>query len=105
MSTEILNIAPRPISSTRIDPRPWSAIEDHYVSLNSSFDQQEMVELIQHIRSAYALNRLHAITSMHTLIISQSNPIFLNEDVLRVDFDYQDRNFFSISFKKWQRRI
>ena len=52
-------------------PKAWADIETFYVSLTEdAFDQQPMVDLIRHIRTAYAEGRLHAITSMHTLVVS-----------------------------------
>ncbi|AZO46383.1 MAG: hypothetical protein EOS54_05465 [Mesorhizobium sp.] len=68
-------------------PKPWADIEAFYASLiQESFDQQPLVDLIRHIRSAYAEGRFHAFTSMHTLVISVNNPIEFNRENLRVDY-------------------
>ncbi|ANT52570.1 hypothetical protein [Mesorhizobium amorphae] len=75
-------------------PQPWAGIEAFYVSLTKdAFDQQPMVELIRHIRSAYAENRFHAFTSMHTLVVSVNNPIEFNRDNLRIDYHFSDANW------------
>ena len=84
--------------------RPWADIEAFYVSLTvEAFDQQPMVNLVRHIRAKYTAGRLHAITSMHTLIVSVNNPIELNRENLRVDYRFGDRewefNYFSKPFK------
>jgi len=85
-------------------PRPWADIEAFYVSLTeSAFDQQPMVDLVRHIRSTYAEGRLHAITSMRTMIVSVNNPIELNRENLRIDYSFDDRtwtfSYFSKPFK------
>jgi len=89
----------------------------HYINLSATrmigrrmpgltveaFDQQPMVNLVRHIRAKYTAGRLHAITSMHTLIVSVNNPIELNRENLRVDYRFGDRewefNYFSKPFK------
>jgi len=74
-----------------VPPRPWDSIEAFYISLtNEAIDQQPMVDLIRHIRSAYGGNRFYALTSMHTLIISVNNPIEFNRDNLRIDYHSRD---------------
>jgi hypothetical protein len=87
-----------------IPSKPWDSIEAFYVSLTKdAFDQQPMVDLVRHIRSAYAANRLYAFTSMHTLIVSVNNPIEFNRDNLRIDYDSRDMtwefNYLSNPFK------
>ena len=83
--------------------KPWAEIEKFYASLTeAAFDQQPMVGLVRHIRSVYAEGRFHALTSMHTLVISLNNPIELDRENLRVDyhstqseweFDYRSKPF------------
>ncbi|MER9966817.1 hypothetical protein [Mesorhizobium sp. M0060] len=85
-------------------PRPLGGIEAFYVSLTKdAFDQQPMVDLIRHIRSAYAANRFYAFTSMHTLVVSVNNPIEFNRDNLRIDYqasrDTWEFNYLSNPFK------
>ncbi|WP_217569506.1 hypothetical protein [Mesorhizobium sp. GbtcB19] len=85
-------------------PKPWAEIEGFYASLTqTAFDQQSMVELVRHIRSAYAEGRFHALTSMHTLVVSVNNPIELNRENLRVDYHFDSREwafgYFSKPFK------
>jgi hypothetical protein len=87
-----------------VPSQPWDSIEAFYVSLtNDAFDQQPMVDLIRHIRSAYAENRFHAFTSMHTLVVSINNPIEFNRDNLRIDYHHRDTiwelNYLSNPFK------
>ncbi|RVD61407.1 hypothetical protein EN828_16005 [Mesorhizobium sp. M2D.F.Ca.ET.185.01.1.1] len=85
-------------------PLPWPDIEAFYVSLTeTAFDQQPIVDLIRHIRLAYAEGRIHATTSMHTLVVSVNNPIELNRENLRVDYHFGSREwafgYFSKPFK------
>ena len=85
-------------------PKPWADIEAFYISLTEeAVDQYPLVDLIRHIRSAYAEGRFHAFTSMHTLVVSVNNPIELNRENLRVDYRSDDRewefNYFSKPFK------
>ncbi|TIN26988.1 MAG: hypothetical protein E5Y31_14905 [Mesorhizobium sp.] len=87
-----------------VSSQPWDTIEAFYISLtNEAFDQQPMVELIRHIRSAYAENRFYAFTSMHTLIVGVNNPIEFNRDILRIDYHSSDGtwafNYLSKPFK------
>ncbi|PDQ17393.1 hypothetical protein CN311_30265 [Mesorhizobium sanjuanii] len=71
--------------------QPWNDLEGFYVSLTkNAFHQQPMVDLIRHIRSAYAENRFHAFTSMHTLIVSINDPIEFNRENLRIDYNPHD---------------
>lgn len=84
--------------------KAWADIERLYVSLTEdAFDQQPMVDLVRHIRIAYAEGRLHAFTSMHTLVVSVNNPIEFNRENLRVDYLHNDGswefNYFSKPFK------
>ncbi|MDX8534915.1 hypothetical protein RFM41_27555 [Mesorhizobium sp. VK25A] len=75
-------------------PRPWAEIEAFYTSLTAAaFDQQSMVDLVRHIRSAYAEGRFHALTSMHTLVVSVNNPIELDRENLRMDYHFADREW------------
>ncbi len=83
---------------------PWADIEAFYVSLTeNAFDQQPMVDLIRHIRTAYADGRLHAFTSMHTLVVSVNNLIEFNRENLRIDYLHNggnwEFNYFSKPFK------
>ncbi len=84
--------------------RPWADIEAFYVSLTKdAFDQQPMVDLIRHIRTAYTDGRLHAFTSMHTLVVSVNNPIEFGRENLRIDYLHNhgswEFNYFSKPFK------
>lgn len=84
-------------------PKAWADIEAFYVSLTKeAFDQQPMVDLIRHIRAKYTEGRFHALTSMHTLIVSVNNPIELGRENLRVDYLQNDGswefNYFSKPF-------
>jgi hypothetical protein len=78
--------------SSRFPPHDWNRLEGFFVELtDTSFDQQPIVDLIRHIRSAYAKDRLFAYQSMHTLVVTINNPIEHNRDCLRIDYDAEQK--------------
>lgn len=78
--------------ANRFAPHDWDHLESFFVWLTkTSFDQQPIVDLIRHIRSAYAKDRFFAYRSMHTLVVTINNPVEHNRDCLRIDYDAEQK--------------
>lgn len=70
-------------------PHSWQSILDWYIKLNSlpDWDQQPMIKILGYIFASGLYERLHAVTSHQTLVLSIYNPMELNRETLRITYD------------------
>lgn len=66
--------------------RPWEYIFDHYERIEDDAGRP-MCELVRRIEESRYSTGLHAITSMHTLLLSNTPRFDLDFEVLRIDWD------------------
>jgi len=77
----------------RTKPQDWAYIADAYQSLNNyGWGHERMLELVQHIISSGASNRLFAFKSLDRLNVSNHEPLEGSE-ILRIHFNRQTQLF------------
>jgi uncharacterized glyoxalase superfamily protein PhnB len=90
--------------------RPWDDILRHYERIEGdSF--RPMCELVRRIAESPYSTGLHAITSMHTLLVSNTPGFDFDFECLRIDWD-PDIDSFLLEFveepfvrKRWRKRV
>jgi len=76
--------------SQYVEPRPWDEIEEFYRKRNeNSREHHHMLALVKYIRAKGLNARLFAYTSHDTLMVSIYDPIELNREMLKLEFDRQ----------------
>ena len=95
---------------TPVTARPWGEILRRYERIEGdSFDP--MCELVERIRRSRYAAGLHAITSMHTLVLSNTPGFDLNWEVLRIDWDPAIDSFLfefveqPLVATRWRKRV
>jgi hypothetical protein len=68
--------------------RSWDEMEEHFTKWFSGVHQDNIGNLIRHIKSSGLSDRLFGYTSMNKLVISIYNPIEWNRESLHVEFDH-----------------
>jgi hypothetical protein len=73
--------------------RPWSEILRHYEKIEGD-GFEPMREFVARIIESPYVSGLHAITSMHTLVVANTPDFEWSFDVLRVDWEPQQDSFY-----------
>ena len=72
--------------SMPVTARPWPEILDNFEQIGTDWIRP-MCELVRQIQDSRYAPGLHAVTSMHTLVISNTDPFHWGFENLRIDWD------------------
>jgi hypothetical protein len=82
-----------------VNAHPWPEIADFFRGIVQSGGgwAQPLVDLVEQVAASPHAAGLHAITSMHTLLVAGGNPFLTGCEVLRIDYD-ADRGEFRFEY-------
>jgi hypothetical protein len=91
---------------------PWEEIADFFRGIvdGGGVWARPMLDFVEQIERSPMRDRLHAITSMHTLIVSNTPEFDAGSEVLRIDvdmkggllFEYVERPY---AERRWRKRV
>ena len=85
--------------------RPWRDIVEHFRLLvngnKGGYVFLPMLQFVEQIATAEFTDRIHAITSMHDVIVSDLPEFDLDRDVLKIEFDPKAG---MVRFEYWETR-
>lgn len=100
------------IDSYRVTRYPWEEITEFFrwIVDGGGAWARPMLEFVEQIERSPHRDRLHAITSMHTLIVSNTPEFDMGSEVLRVDLDMEGGLLFEYveqpyAERRWRKRV
>ena len=112
MSPRGKRLSSRSVADYRVTRYPWDEIAEFFrwIVDGGGAWARPMLEFVEQIERSPHRDRLHAITSMHTLIVSNTPEFDMSSEVLRVDLDMNGGLIFEYverpdAERRWRKRV